>query len=147
MTITTIAGVVVTPLKTIATDGGAVLHGLRQSDNSFAGFGEAYFSKVNHGSIRGWKKHQRMTLNLVVPAGAIRFVIIDDRAGSDTRGNIDDLALSANDHYSRLTVPPGLWMGFQGIGTTENLLLNIASIEHDPAEADQRPLDAFGFAW
>jgi hypothetical protein len=33
------------------------------------------------------------------------------------------------------------------VGAGRNLLLNLASIAHDPAEADARPLDAFPWRW
>ncbi|MDP8916382.1 MAG: dTDP-4-dehydrorhamnose 3,5-epimerase, partial [Pseudomonadota bacterium] len=51
------------------------------------------------------------------------------------------------ERYGRLTIPPGLWMAFGGVGGGLNLLLNLASIEHDPAEADSRPIDALPWAW
>jgi dTDP-4-dehydrorhamnose 3,5-epimerase len=43
-------------------------------------------------------------------------------------------------NYQRLTVPPGVWMAFKGQSQGLNMLLNIGSIPHDPAEADNLPL-------
>ena len=80
-----------------------------------------------------------MTLNLVVPQGAILFVLFDGREGSETFGEIMEVELSQKD-YQRLTVPPGIWMAFSGLSEGINLLLNIASIQHDPAEAENLPL-------
>ncbi|EJL6645127.1 dTDP-4-dehydrorhamnose 3,5-epimerase, partial [Vibrio cholerae] len=65
-----IEGVVVTPLKQILLDKGAVFHGIKSTDDTFYGFGEAYFSQANHSSIKGWKKHTKMNMNLIVPVGA-----------------------------------------------------------------------------
>ena len=79
-----IDGVVITPLKDIATNNGSVLHAMRKSDDGFHGFGEAYFSIVNYRAIRGWKRHQNMTLNLIVPVGEIKFVLIDDGESADS---------------------------------------------------------------
>ena len=70
-------GVTLTPLKIIPHPSGDVLHGIKSSEASFAGFGEAYFSTINQGDIKGWKKHSKMTLNLVVPKGEIQFVIFE----------------------------------------------------------------------
>ena len=42
-------------------------------------------------------------------------------------------------HYQRLTVPPGIWVAFSGEGPGENIVLNIASIPHDPVEAETLP--------
>jgi dTDP-4-dehydrorhamnose 3,5-epimerase len=136
-------GVLVSPLRRIAHPQGDVLHGLKAGDPSFHGFGEAYFSTVHHGAIKGWKKHTLMTLNLVVPVGTIRFVVIDDR---DTSVQAAEVTLGA-DFYARLTVPPGVWLAFQGRGTPLNLLLNVANLEHDPAEAVSVPLDRIPYPW
>jgi dTDP-4-dehydrorhamnose 3,5-epimerase len=133
-----IEGILLTPLKIIEGRDGNVLHALKRQEESFVDFGEAYFSTVNHGAVKGWKKHRRMTLNLVVPLGAIWFVLYDDRAQSPTYKIVQELMLSpeARESYQRLTVPPGVWMSFKGMGERLNLLLNIASIPHDPTEAE-----------
>ena len=68
-------GVIITPLKKVLNKDGDIFHGMKKTDNGFDGFGEAYFSSINKGSIKGWKKHTQMTLNIVVPIGAINFVI------------------------------------------------------------------------
>jgi dTDP-4-dehydrorhamnose 3,5-epimerase len=139
-----IAGVLLTPQKRILHPNGDILHALKASGPGYAGFGEAYFSTVHHGAIKGWKRHRRVTLNLVVPVGEIRFVIHDDRAGSATQGKFTDFVLGG-EHHARLTVPPGVWMAFQGRGKELNLLLNIIDEEHDPAEADNVPLETFAY--
>ena len=136
----TIEGLLLHELKIIPGELGNVLHAMKNSDQGFVGFGEAYFSTVNRYAVKGWKKHQRMTLNLIVPVGEIRFVIYDDRPGSKTKGVVDQVILSRH-AYRRLTVPPGLWMGFKGIGAPDSMLLNIASIPHDPNEAINLAID------
>ena len=147
MDTTVINGITVTPLKRIHHPQGDVYHALKSSEASFRGFGEAYFSTVLFSNIKGWKKHSQMTLNLVVPLGAIRFVVYDDRVSSSTLGKFFDITLSS-DNYCRLTVAPGLWMAFQGRDENNlNLLLNLASIEHNPAEAITTKLDEFKYEW
>ena len=121
-------GVILTPLKQIYTPKGDVFHAIKKSDNGFAGFGEAYFSFVNKGDIKGWKKHTKMTLNLIVPVGEIEFVVYDENSKE-----FFSVMLSQK-NYQRLSVAPGLWMAFMGLDEN-NLLLNLASIEHDPSEA------------
>lgn len=140
-----IPGLVFTPLRRIQTPKGEVRHGLRASDPGFAGFGEVYFTEVLTGDTKGWRRHRLMTMNLIVVMGTVRFVVHDGSGLLDTRA---EFLLSAEDAapYGRLTVPPGLWMAFQGIGPTRNLLMNIASHEHDPAEADTCELDRFADA-
>jgi dTDP-4-dehydrorhamnose 3,5-epimerase len=139
-------GVILTPLKQIYNPRGDVFHAVKKSDNGYAGFGEAYFSTIDFGEIKGWKKHKKMTLNLIVPLGAIEFVIYDDRVPPNSKGNFNSVILSL-ENYQRLTISPGLWVAFKGKGQPLNLLLNVASIEHDPLEAMNVPLDNFGYNW
>jgi dTDP-4-dehydrorhamnose 3,5-epimerase len=143
---TMIDGIILTPLKVIEVAGGDVLHAMKSTDQGYHSFGEAYFSTINKGAKKGWKRHTEMTLNLVVPVGAVRFVLFDDRDGSPTFGYYNQFIL-ARDDYSRLTVPPMVWMGFQGLYDEYSLLLNIANILHEPAEVDQIDMDKIDFDW
>lgn len=141
-----IEGIIISPLKIISNPLGDIYHALKRSDVGFNGFGESYFSTVHKGTIKGWKKHTEMTMNLIVPVGKIRFVIFDDRPQSKTIGKYEEIILSIN-NYQRLTIPPGLWMAFQGYGEGLNLLQNIANIEHHPEEAINCDLIKILFSW
>ena len=94
-----IDGVIFTPLPIIDTDGGDVLHVMKANDPCFSSFGEAYFSNVEPNAIKGWKLHREMVLNLVVPVGAVKFVILDDREVSNTQ--FQEVIIS-KDNYSYL---------------------------------------------
>lgn len=133
-------GVILTPLKQIHHPKGDVFHGMKKSDDGYDGFGEAYFSTINQDDIKGWKKHTEMTLNLVVPVGEIKFVVYDEVAKE-----FFSVKLSQN-NYQRLTVKPNLWMAFQGVGEY-NMLINLASIEHDPNEAINIDLKDIVYEW
>jgi dTDP-4-dehydrorhamnose 3,5-epimerase len=133
-------GIHLTPLKIITGEGGNVLHALKNVEDSFSEFGEAYFSTVKHNTVKGWKKHTIMVSNLVVPVGEIQFVFYDDRPQSKSFKQFYEVILSSN-NYQRLTVQPGIWMAFKGIGPDLNLLLNISSITHDPRECELLSLE------
>ena len=141
-----IEGVILTPLKQIVNPKGDLYHAMKQSDNGYKSFGEAYFSTVIKDEIKGWKKHTVMVLNLIVPIGAVEFIIYDDRIDSSTKNQFFSLILS-QENYQRLTVPAGVWMAFRGIGEDLNMLLNIASIEHDPSEAISKQLTDINYTW
>lgn len=132
-------GVQLTQLKKISHEKGDIYHGLKVSDDSFKAFGEAYFTTIHKDDIKGWKKHLSMTLNLIVPVGEVSFYIYDDELQS-----VHEYKIGENNYY-RLTVKPGLWVAFQGRGEKLNLILNIGSIEHDPLESENAPLDNFPF--
>jgi dTDP-4-dehydrorhamnose 3,5-epimerase len=138
--VASIEGVTFTSLKIIEGPLGNVMHGIKQIEPSFAGFGEAYFSTAKKGAIKGWKKHKQMTLNVIVVQGAIRFVVFDDREGSPTKNKYQELVLSPSNNYGRLTVAPGLWMAFEGLDSAVNMLMNFANILHDPNEAENSPV-------
>ena len=81
-----------------------------------------------------------MTLNIVVPIGKIKFVVYN----LDTKEFFS--AVISSNNYQRLTINPGLWVAFQGMQKV-NILLNIASTEHDPSEAKNLALDQIRYAW
>ena len=111
---------------------------IEKSEKEFCGFGEAYFSSVYKGKIKGWKKHNKMTLNLIVVKGEIEFVVYDNK-------NFFNVNLSKN-NFQRLTIEPGLWLAFRGL-SSDNMLLNLASIEHDPKESENKDLKNFPYDW
>ncbi len=135
-----IEGVIVTPLKQINHPKGDLFHAMKNGDEGFVDFGEAYFSTIKYNAIKAWKRHKRMTLNLVIPHGEVKFVLWDGRKSSKTYNNFFEIVLSQN-NYKRLTIPAGIWMGFQGLSKEVNLLLNIADIKHDPDEQENVPMD------
>jgi dTDP-4-dehydrorhamnose 3,5-epimerase len=139
-----IEGLIVTPLNHIEVDGGDVLHAMKVDDAGACGFGEAYFSEILPGSVKAWKRHKAMTLNLVVPIGAIKFVVMDDR--NEDQISFEEIILS-RDNYCRLTVPPMVWMGFQCVHSSTSILLNIASIKHDPIEANKKAISEINYKW
>ena len=55
------------------------MHALKNSDNEFIRFGEIYFSEIYFGKIKGWKRHLRMNMNLIVPEGFVKFVFYDEK--------------------------------------------------------------------
>ncbi len=135
-----IDGVAITPLKQISDERGKVMHMLRRDWPVFEAFGEVYFSTVHPGVIKGWHLHARMTLNYAVPLGKIRFVLYDDRQGSPTKGQLQEIVMGP-DNYRLVTVPPMIWNGFKGLGDVTSIVANCASIPHDPDEMERRPHD------
>ena len=136
--------VLVCPLKIIHVQGGDVLHAMKRSDSGFCNFGEAYFSSIRPNLIKGWKRHHEMILNLIVPVGKVRFILFDDREGSASYGNFQEVVLGRDD-YCRLTVPAMVWVAFQGISDETSIVLNVASIEHSTNEVDTLPLGAIAY--
>lgn len=133
--------IIVTPLERIPTSGGDVMHAMKSSDVGYAGFGEAYFSWISSGRIKAWKRHSKMTMNILVPVGRVKFVFHLDSAEAF---RIEEIGF---DRYVRLSVPPGISFGFQGLAEPQSLVLNIASIPHDPDEVQRLELAGIPYDW
>lgn len=138
-------GVRLHPLRRITVPKGDIFHALKSTDEGYAGFGEVYFSQIEAGEVKGWKRHNRMTLNIVVLVGVIKFVIYDDREGSASYGRFEEIILSIETNYQRLTVDPGLWMAFYGIGEGVSMLMDIIPEPHDPTEASKVDLNEIAY--
>jgi dTDP-4-dehydrorhamnose 3,5-epimerase len=139
-------GVILNTSKKIEHSQGNIYHAMKCTDPNFSGFGEAYFSFIHYGDIKGWKKHTEMQMNILVPIGEIEFVIYDDRDKSKTKNEFYSIKLS-QDNYHRLSVSPGLWVAFRGCHSGSNMLLNIASIAHNPLESVNINIKDIAYEW
>ena len=119
---------------------------MKCDSKGYAGFGEAYFSTVESGAVKAWKRHRQMVLNLIVPIGSIRFVIYDTRKNSTSCDVFQEFILSKENYY-RLTVPSMLWVGFQGVDEGASIVLNIANILHNPHEVERKELFEIKYDW
>ena len=140
----TIADIQIATLSRITTEGGDVMHAMKRGDKGYSGFGEAYFSWVNPGSVKAWKRHLQMTMNLVVPFGMVKFVFCTLGSGGIQEIRTETIGET---RYLRITVPPGIWFGFQGLGDSPSLVLNLANILHDPDEVERMTVSGVDFIW
>lgn len=130
-----IDGLLVVPLRRIPDERGTIFHMLRASDPHFRGFGEIYFSSVYRDAVKGWHRHAEMTLNYACIWGRVKLVVFDDREGSASRGELQELFLGPDD-YSLVVIPPGLWNGVKGM-TDVSIVANCCSHEHDPTRSER----------
>ena len=138
----TLGGIITTHLSKIPTDGGDVLHGIKKNEENYLGFGEAYFSNIKKGKIKGWKLHKDMTMNLIVPSGTVKFVFFDEKFKSHKELTIGRL------NYCRVTVPPKIWFAFQGLDNKyPNLVFNFANLQHDPNEVIRKEINEIFYNW
>ena len=126
-------------LKQIQVDEGNVLHALKASEEEFYGFEEAYFSTIKINKIKAWKRHLRMTMNLIVPVGEVQFNFYNEE-----KKLLINTIIGEN-NYSRITVPPMTWFGFKGLSSSTSFILNISDKFHDPSEVERKPLSFLNF--
>ena len=141
-----IEGLILTPLNRIHNPNGDILHGIKRSEAEFSSFGEAYFSIIEHNFVKAWKKHTKMTCNLLVPHGKVEFVIFDDRNANAENHCFAKICLS-KENYKRLTIPPKVWFGFKGVDEENSIILNVSDMKHDPDEVQRASLDEILFNW
>ena len=126
-------------LKQINVEGGNVLHALKASEEEFYGFEEAYFSTIEINKIKAWKRHLRMTMNLIVPVGEVQFNFY-----SQEKKLLSNTIIGER-NYSRITVPPMTWFGFKRLASSTSYILNISNKFHDPSEVERKPLSFLNF--
>ena len=131
----------VTPLEIKKLPAGNIMRVLKKKELKKWTFGEAYFSKIKFNKIKAWKYHLKMTLNLVVPHGKVKFVFYSEKL---QRFKIVEIG---EKKYSRLTVPPKVWFGFKGISKNESTILNLANVQHNSKEVLVRNLKDIKFNW
>lgn len=124
-----IDGVIIKPLRQIPDERGAIIKMQESTDPEFAGFGEVYFSTVLPGVVKGWHLHEANVLNYNVVHGMIKLVMFDDRDGSPTRGELQEVFLGDRNRVL-VQIPAGVWNGFKGIGTVEAIVCDLTSLPH-----------------
>ena len=128
-----IEGVGVFPLARIQDERGMVMHMLRADDPHFENFGEIYFSVIYPGVIKAWHLHSSMTINYAVVQGNIKLVLYDQRADSETQGELQEI-IFGQVNYQLVRIPPGVVNGFTPVANQPAIVANCASIPHDPDE-------------
>ena len=124
-----------TPLPQFCVDDGDVWHVIRSESQGFVDFGETYISWLNPGRVKGWKKHRRVTSNIVVPVGSLQVLFLDAE-----NSQISTLSLGPSNYY-RLTIPPLCWHAFRNLDHKPSMILNTVNEIHDPTECDTIKFD------
>ena len=135
-----IDGVQVVPLRRIPDERGTVMHMLSATDPHFIQFGEIYFSTIYRDVVKGWHRHRVMTLNYACVHGRVKLVLYDERDGSPTRGELQELFLGPDNH-ALVVIPPEVWNGFKGMSDPFAIVANCCTHAHDASRSSR--LDPF----
>jgi len=135
-----INGVTVQPLRVLPDARGRLMEILRSDDPLFRKFGQVYVTSVYPGVVKAWHCHRRQTDHMACVHGMARLALYDDREGSATRGQVQELAFGLH-HPVLVVIPPGVWHGFQGLGSEEALILNVPTELYDYKNPDELRLD------
>ena len=137
-------GFKLTKLKKINLPKGNVLKFIDKKNKNFIKFEKVFFSFVNYKSIKAWKMHKKMTLNIVVPIGNVRFVLFEMKKNKVSK--IEEVKIGQND-YRLLTINPKIWYGFIGISKNPSMIVSLTNMLHDENEMVRENINFFDYNW
>tara|TARA_B100000902_G_scaffold399352_1_gene469808 strand:+ start:14048 stop:14449 length:402 start_codon:yes stop_codon:yes gene_type:complete len=112
---------------------------INKSSKYYKGFGELYFSQIKKNKIKGWKKHTKMTMNIKVIMGKVKFILSKDMK------SFKKIIISENDKFL-LTISKNIFFAFQGLDK-KNEILNFSNIKHSKKECINLPLNRINYKW
>jgi dTDP-4-dehydrorhamnose 3,5-epimerase len=137
-----IEGVKIKALRRIVDDRGFIMEILRDDDEMFRGFGQAYISGCFPGVVKAWHCHRLQFDNFCVVSGNAKVGMYDDREGSPTRGETMGIVLGELNPCV-VQIPPLVWHGMAAVGNETALLLNVPTEHYNREEPDEMRRPAF----
>jgi dTDP-4-dehydrorhamnose 3,5-epimerase len=125
-----IKSVTITPLKVFSDKRGEVKHMMKCTDPAFSKFGEIYFSIVLPRKVKAWHRNKKTTVNYAVVEGNIKLVLYDGKKMKEI--------FMGEDNYCLVTIPPGIWRGFQAIGNKKAIVADLMDRPYDPEDAEKK---------
>lgn len=145
-----IEGVSIKQLRRIVDDRGFIMEILRDDDEVFRGFGQAYVSGIFPGIVKAWHCHERQYDTFCVVSGNAKIGLYDDREGSPTRGETMAVVIGEL-NPALIQIPPLVWHGMVALGGEPALLLNLPTLHYEreaPDELRRPPFDPeIPFEW
>jgi dTDP-4-dehydrorhamnose 3,5-epimerase len=135
-----IAGVKVKKLAGHCDERGRLFEVLRNDDELFEDFGQAYITTVYPGVVKAWHLHEQQTDNVCLVSGLLKLVVFDPRRDSPSHGQVNEFFLG-DDNRLLVQIPAGLYHGFKNIGTVEAYVLNIPTRPYNRDNPDEQRLD------
>ena len=131
-----IQGVVTKKLRVIPDERGRLTEILRDDDEMFDRFGQAYMTTIFPGVVKAWHYHKKQTDSVACIHGMIKLVLCDWRKDSETYRRIEEFFIG--EHNPMLVqIPPMVLHGWKGLGAKEAVTVNIPNIHYvydDPDE-------------
>ena len=137
-----INGVRTKPLRVIPDERGRLFEMLRRDDPIFKKFGQVYCTTVNTGVVKGWHYHKKQLDHFVCVGGMIKLVVYDDRAGSPSKGLINEFFIGTHNPLL-VQIPPRVWHGFKGISVPEAIVINIPTEPYHHKRPDEYRTDPY----
>ncbi|MFC1946133.1 dTDP-4-dehydrorhamnose 3,5-epimerase family protein [Chloroflexota bacterium] len=137
-----IDGASVKPLKWMTDERGKLMEILRCDNEVFTTFGQVYVTTCFPGVVKGWHYHKKQDDNMAVIKGMAKIALYDDRAGSATRGIVNELFVG-EDNPTLITIPAGVLHGFKAYGMEPAYIINTVTLPYNADEPDEYRVDPF----
>ena len=131
-----IEGVRIKQLKVIPDERGRLMEALRDDDDLFIKFGQAYLTTAYPGVVKAWHYHKKQIDNFVCVTGMIKLVLYDNRENSSTKGDVNELFMGYNNAIL-VRIPEEVFHGFKCISDTEAIVLNIPTEHYNYDNPDE----------
>ncbi len=148
-----IEGVQVVPLTARYDDRGYLIEIARQAGGTephcvVHRFGQVYLvGDMARGTVRAFHKHAELWDWFFISHGSAKFVLVDDRDESPTKGEKMTIVVGER-KPALIVVPPGVYHGWMSL-EDDTQMVSIASHPYNREQPDEVriPPDAFGDVW
>jgi len=131
-----IEGVKTKNLRVVPDERGWLMEILRSDDEIFQQFGQVYITTAYPGVVKGWHYHKKQTDNFTCVCGMMKVALYDARDDSSTKGSIMEFFVGEKNPLL-ISVPPGVYHGFKGIGTETAYFLSVPTLPYNYQEPDE----------
>jgi dTDP-4-dehydrorhamnose 3,5-epimerase len=131
-----IDGVQVKKLRVIPDERGRLMEILRNDDEIFQRFKQVYVTTTYPGVVKAWHYHKIQTDNVTVVKGMLKLVLYDQRAGSPTKGEVNEFFIG--EHNPLLVqIPKEVYHGWMCISEQEAIAINCPTEVYNREEPDE----------
>jgi len=131
-----IQGVKTKKLNVIPDERGYLMEILRNDDDIFKQFGQAYLTTAYPGVTKAWHYHKIQTDNFTCVKGMMKVALYDDRNDSETYQEINEFFIGEKNPLL-ISVPPGVYHGFKAIGDEMAIFLSIPTEPYNYEKPDE----------
>ena len=131
-----IEGVKVKKLRVIPDERGRLMEMLRDDDEIFQKFGQAYLTTAYPGAVKGWHYHKKQIDNFVVVSGMMKVALYDGRKDSPTHGEVNEFFMGVHNPVL-IQIPPFVYHGFKCISESEALVVNVPTEVYNYDQPDE----------
>ena len=136
-----INGVKIKKLNPIPDERGRVMEVLRNDDDIFIKFGQAYITTAYPDAVKAWHYHKLQSDSFAVIHGMMKVVLYDSRKDSPTQGEVNEFFMGEHNPIL-VQIPPLVYHGFKCISPYEAIMLNCPSEPYNRKQPDEYRLEA-----